>query len=118
MVGASRVQVVSGGHPRPGEVWVFVGADGQLIAHRCLQAGTRLRFQGDANRVPDEPLDQGQLVGRVTAVERDGRWRSPPRSERLRGVATLRVQAVLHRAGPHQPGWLRTLRARRSRAGS
>ncbi len=112
MVGAGRVQVERASRPRPGEVWVFVGGQGQLIAHRCWRTRPQLYFQGDANRAPDPPLDPDHLVGRVTAIERDGRWQIPAGYDRARGLLVLRYQSVRRVLGQREPAWLRNARRR------
>jgi hypothetical protein len=79
-----------------------------LIAHRVVRverAAGVLRFivRGDASPVEDEPVLPGQVVGRVTAVERAGRlveltapWR--PALVSLRNQTYRLKKRILHRS--------------------
>ena len=66
---------------RPGVIACF-NAGGTLMVHRLLQEirwGRRRWFihRGDASRIPGL-LGERDLVGRVTEVEREGRWEPLP----------------------------------------
>ncbi len=62
---------------RVGDV-VLVGRDGRLCAHRVVSMAEGSDnpgwiTQGDANSTPDEPVNEGELLGRVDYVIRAGR---------------------------------------------
>ena len=68
----ARVLLESKPRPRPGQVWVFVNDDGELIAHRCIAQRDKLYlFQGDAAADPDPPIAATRLVAAVRAIDRD-----------------------------------------------
>jgi hypothetical protein len=65
----------------PGEVVLFE-RDGHLLAHRVVEKvggpeRTLLVTRGDGLRAPDSPVSPEELLGRVTAVLRDGRRIEP-----------------------------------------
>lgn len=68
---------------RRGDVVLFRDGEGRLLAHRVVRVGPAgLVVQGDALVWPDGPVGYDQLLGRVSAIERDGkqipvegRWR-------------------------------------------
>lgn len=96
---ADRVKVAPGGVPQRGQVWVFVSSAGQIVAHRCRRApvgGAAAVFRGDGNMHADGPVDAGMLVGRVTAVQRRGRWQSLGLRAWLHG-ALARAATLLRR---------------------
>jgi hypothetical protein len=80
-------------------VWAFVLDGGEIVVHRFLRAvAGQLWFRGDGNRAADRPVSATNLVGRVVAVEMNGRERAiggPLR--RWRGRAKLDVSAVARR---------------------
>ena len=95
-----RAVVRPGARPRWGEVWVFVTAEGAVTVHRCRgrQSGG-WRFQGDRRANPDPLVTDDRLVGRVVAVERDGRRRRLGALDRW-GRAVLGIAVRLrHRKG-------------------
>ena len=61
----------------PGDILLY--RDGhRVLAHRLIGISTdgdesRFRLRGDSNIMCDEPIAAAQIVGRVEAVERDGR---------------------------------------------
>jgi len=65
----SVVRILSSGHPRPGEVWAFVGDDGRIIVHRIrsIDADT-VTHRGVGNRRDDQPVARDRLVGRVISA--------------------------------------------------
>jgi hypothetical protein len=85
---AERVLVAPEARPSRGEVWMFVDANGRIVAHRCRRAGEPARFRGDGNTVDDLPVPACRLVGRVTAIQRGGRWRRLGAWEQLQGLGT------------------------------
>jgi len=59
---------------RPGD-WVVLRTDESLLLHRFLGVNSDglLVTKGDSHRAPDAPWAPGSLLGRATAVARDGR---------------------------------------------
>jgi hypothetical protein len=73
----SSVLVVQSSMPRRGEVWAFCDSSGTVVVHRYQRrAGADHVFQGDTHAVVDAPVGDAQLIGRVSAVRRDGRVRT------------------------------------------
>jgi hypothetical protein len=78
-----RVAVAfDGAEPRRGDLLLFRQAD-YLAVHRMLGAARpgpdgelRLRTRGDGQVGLDPPLNPADVLGRVTAIETDGGWRS------------------------------------------
>ena len=65
------------GLPRPGQI-VLVRRDGILVAHRLIDVeitptGRLYRLQGDGEIAPDRPVRRQEILGRITAVVRQGR---------------------------------------------
>jgi len=65
----------------PGDV-VLCARPGGFLAHRVLAklpgpTGERLITRGDAQRTPDPPVSPEELLGRVTAILRNGRRLEP-----------------------------------------
>ncbi len=98
------------GLPRPGQIVLARAHPGVLVVHRLvdveLRAGRRIyRLQGDAEPAPDAGVLREELLGRVTAVVRDGRRlpiedpRFTPGSEARRLSAGRRVRRLLRGAG-------------------
>jgi hypothetical protein len=90
----SEVLVAPGRRPRPGEVWAFCRANGDLVVHRHRRGARGEHvFQGDAKARPDDPVGDDQLVGRVVAVRREGQVRELGARDRITGwsVKTLRI---------------------------
>jgi hypothetical protein len=76
MVSGDRVLIGTSFPPRPREIWAFVTANADVVVHRCVGLGSDgWRFHGDARREPDEPVGDGQLIGRVEVIEHGGRPR-------------------------------------------
>ena len=66
-----------------GALIVFV-IDDTLIAHRLVRrSGGRWIAQGDGRLEPDRPLEPSQILGLVSAAQRDGRRCWPTTSSRL-----------------------------------
>jgi signal peptidase I len=86
-----------------GDILLYRDGD-RLLAHRLIGVtayGTETRFQlrGDSNASCDAPIAAAQIVGRVEAVERDGRA-IPLRARRESGrgtSATIRRYLMLCR---------------------
>lgn len=57
---------------RRGEIVLFE-RDGRLFAHRVVESGARLITRGDRHRHDDPPVEARELLGRVSAVLREGR---------------------------------------------
>jgi hypothetical protein len=61
----------------PGCIALYRTDGGSLLAHRVIgrEAGVNSRWvtRGDARFVPDPPLEESQLLGIVSSVERNGR---------------------------------------------
>lgn len=76
------VEQVSADRFRVGDV-ALVSRGGRLCAHRvrCLPQGSGNRFwvtRGDAMPMPDRPVIESELVGRVTKIIRSGKCRDVP----------------------------------------
>jgi signal peptidase I len=60
---------------KKGDVVLFTSGLNQLIAHRFIKEINKdnqsfYLFKGDTNLLFDEPIDQEQIIGRMTAIER------------------------------------------------
>jgi signal peptidase I len=71
------VDRVTPAHVRPGDVVVF-RRDGSLCAHRVLGKENHLGceqwiMQGDALPAPDAPVNEAEILGRVSFLIRDGK---------------------------------------------
>ena len=91
----TSVRITCGGAASPGDVLVFFHR-GEIVVHRLLREnGQWILTRGDANPIPDHPVATAGLIGRVTAVERENSWQSPPawtetgEQKIARGLATL-----------------------------
>jgi hypothetical protein len=80
---------------QPGEI-VLVGREGRLFAHRLLDKigvadQSRAMTKGDSMAHPDPLVDQDRVLGKVSAISRNGEARPPRRKLRLseRAVAAL-----------------------------
>jgi hypothetical protein len=99
-----EVRVVPADRPRRFEIWAYCNQRGALVVHRYRrrQRGVH-RLVADVRLRPDPTVRNGQLVGRVTAVRRDGRTRRLGPRDRLTG-ALARIgraaKARLARAAP------------------
>lgn len=84
--------------PRTGEVWVFVAASGDVIAHRflCTRRG-QLVFFGDNECRSDPHVDVDALVGRVVEFEVAGGRRSVVRRS-MSPVLAMVGRALARRA--------------------
>lgn len=89
--------------PQLGEVAAYVRGD-QLAVHRVVardDRGTWLLTWGDANPLPDDPVDDaGRVVGTVSRIERNGAMQEiPPGPSSLRRALILRF-ALPRNAAP------------------
>ena len=94
-----QVRVEVANEPERGEVWVFVGADGAPVVHRC-RARTEggFVFQGDATVRADPVVPADRLVGRVVEVDpARPRYRWGPTAASLRRGPRMAVAAVVRR---------------------
>lgn len=92
--GTSLYVVERNRQPRVGEVWVFVDADAQVIAHRCwgrVRRADGWRFRGDARLRWDPAVRGEQLVGPVAQFETHSGLREP----RMLDVIPATVEAAL-----------------------
>lgn len=98
------------GLPKPGQIVLARTAPGLLLVHRLvgvdMRAGRRVyRLQGDAGKAPDAGVLRENLLGRVTAVVRDGRRlsiddpRFAPGPAARRLASARRARRLLRRAG-------------------
>jgi phage repressor protein C with HTH and peptisase S24 domain len=75
---------------RRGDV-VLVLADRGLTAHRVIaRRGTMLILRGDNAPAADDPIEESQVLGRVTHVLRAGKQHGVSRSAVARATALLR----------------------------
>jgi hypothetical protein len=68
----------------PGDIVLFA-RNGMLVAHRLVERtegteGIQWLTRGDMADCNDAPLSSHELLGRVTTIERGGRWVEPRRS--------------------------------------
>ena len=89
-----------------GMVIAFLAGE-QLVVHRVVHRGRSghaagwVLTRGDAPLVPDAPVPQARILGRVSGVFKDGDWLAPgsaaPRSLRARVLSTgiVRVATLL-----------------------
>jgi signal peptidase I len=73
---------------------VLFARDRRLFAHRVVanhSGDGRLLTRGDAMPAPDLPISDGELLGKVSRILRNGRWHEPSRRLRFteRAVAAL-----------------------------
>lgn len=68
-----QVVVECGRDPVVGDVVVFRRDDRVMVHRLTARAGSWLLTWGDANRLPDEPVDSSQVVGVVPSVARGPR---------------------------------------------
>jgi hypothetical protein len=94
----SLARIVAGSFPRPGEIWAFCDAQGNVLIHRLrTRKGDSFIFQGDSRIQADPPVDQSLLIGRVISVEEEGKCRPLGRWDRLPARLKNRaIGAILH----------------------
>lgn len=78
-----RIEPVSGGRVRLGEVVLFRAVDGRTKIHRVAMLFRRdgerfVQAWGDNCRVPDPPVPVQRIMGRVTACSTETGWRPLP----------------------------------------
>jgi len=82
---------------RPSDIVLFYRG-GTFCTHRLREVrGTYLLTQGDANRQPDFPVRTEECLGRVTAIERNGK-RIRAMNYRPALALVLRYSAVLRKS--------------------
>ncbi|RIL06104.1 hypothetical protein DCC79_15640, partial [bacterium] len=99
------VRVVPAPAPRPGDI-LCAPTPGGLVAHRLVGRAPdgRLVLRGDDTAGCDPPLDPRLVLGRVTAVEAPGGWRSDDPGQRALACATAAVARWQLAVGwPHRP---------------
>lgn len=99
-----RVQLLSGQRCRSGDIVFYLCDDGFMV-HRIIYQSLRgssrghLLTLGDNCLVPDPPVNDDRLLGRVVAVQTESGWRAPgpslPRSIHHRVVRGLTSVAVI-----------------------
>lgn len=89
------VESVKGEAVSKGDIILF-GRDRRLFAHRVVRKSSSpgdstIRTRGDAMAAPDPPVNESQLLGRVSFILRNGRIIEPRRSLRFseRAVAAF-----------------------------
>ena len=88
------VESVSSNAVAEGDIVLF-SRDRRLFAHRVVAQdsapGDRILTQGDAMPVPDSPVSDKELLGKVSFIVRNGKRIEPSRSLRIseRAVAAL-----------------------------
>jgi signal peptidase I len=90
------VERVSGDGVRVGDV-VVVGRQGKLCAHRVIDAARdsgrpQWITQGDALPLPDSPVSESELLGRVTYLIRNGKLVAVP--SKLSGMSNVVAKLV------------------------
>lgn len=100
----SRIRIELGAPRRydRGEVIAFVAAH-HVVVHRVVCPARRwpqglLLTRGDAELIPDPPVDADRVLGAVAAIQQDGRWvpveRRPWRSVRSCVLASVLLVLV------------------------
>lgn len=90
------VQKCTAAELKPGDIIVFY-LQSNLVAHRFLhREGEFLTAKGDNNFRPDSPVPVQQLVGKLIAMERNGKEFAMNR-QNLTKVAALRMPRILFR---------------------
>ena len=75
-----QVQPVTPQELRKGDIVLFLGPQGSYVTHRLIRkvkANGRLVVlitQGDNTEAQDIPIQAQEVVGKVVAIEREGRW--------------------------------------------
>lgn len=84
------IERATGDAIREGDLVLF-SRDRRLFAHRVVATSPELRTRGDSMAEPDPPVSQGDLLGRIAAIERNGKRIEPGREPRLaqRAIAAL-----------------------------
>jgi phage repressor protein C with HTH and peptisase S24 domain len=96
--GAS-VLVAEDATPRRGQLWAYCDEAGRVVVHRYRRhTGAGHVLQGDTRVHPDAPVQDGRLIGRVTAVRRRGRVRAVGWSDRCVGECLRLARATVARA--------------------
>ncbi len=94
------VERCSAASTREGDI-VLVSRDGRIFVHRLLEKtceserSSSIRTRGDSMPTIDPPVKEQQLLGRVAAIERNGKRITPTRS--LHGLHRV-VAAVVRRS--------------------
>jgi hypothetical protein len=98
-----RIELIERARYDTGEVIAFL-SDGQVIVHRVVHRGrigmaaNHVLTRGDATLVPDPPVEHARILGPVTGVRREARWRDlsgpPRRSLRARVASSLLLIAA------------------------
>lgn len=87
-----------------GDIVLFLGGNGQLIAHRAISIrGNLVTTKGDRNTIADHPMQTDQLLGVVEAVTFRGRWVNIRRWHVLASMAS-RVSAF--HSACRRGGWV------------
>lgn len=95
----SSVLVAQFTRPRRGQVWAYCDQAGGLVVHRYLRhTGAGHVLQGDTRIHPDAPVQDAQLIGRVTAVRRGDRVHSVGWSNWCLGECQRRSRVLIARA--------------------
>jgi hypothetical protein len=89
--------------PAPGDILLYRGDGGAIIIHRLLGKapgtdGERLLLKGDGLAGPDDPVLPGEILGRVTAVERENPVGPPERTDLLTPPRRLAARWIARRA--------------------
>jgi hypothetical protein len=100
----------------PGDIVLFA-REGRLIAHRVVEKnlcpdGIQWVTRGDTVGINDAPVSSGELLGRVTAIERGSRrlnprltfWRQIGASILSRSEFCTRLLLWLRKSLPKEPG--------------
>ena len=86
------VESADPGTTRKGDIVLF-GLERRLFVHRVVKKLGDVKFvtRGDAMSVPDPVIDQHELLGRVSSIQRNGRCIAPRRKRSFseRAIAGL-----------------------------
>jgi len=94
-----RVERCDAGALSPGEVVLYRRGE-RLFAHRAVRRGPpSLALRGDTLDADDAPVEAGQVLGRVVAIERRGREIHPGHSRGALQRAAARLFAASPLAG-------------------
>ena len=89
------IERTSGESARNGDI-VLVSRDDRLLAHRLVRKGAmenrpRVWTRGDSMVAPDPPVDEDKMLGKVSAIMRNGKRIRPRRTLHIieRAVAAM-----------------------------
>lgn len=67
------------GNWKKGDMAFFIRTNGQYVMHRicCVDKNGNCFFVGDAQQYIEGPIEPAQIFGKITSVQRKGKWIGP-----------------------------------------